>query len=157
MAPPVPSLQSRLLLALAALLLVAAAAAAWSLDSLYRDLGLRALEDVLDAQVIALIATAEIEADGRLVPQNLAEPRLATPGSGLYAEIQGAAGSWRSPSTVGTGLELADAPRPGERRFEHARLADGTRLLTLSLGVRWEPERGAPRDYVIRAAQSLEP
>jgi len=144
-------------LTLAAVLLVAAGAAAWSLDALYRNLGLRAQQDVLDAQVIALISSAEIGADGRLVPQNLVEPRLATPGSGLYAEIEGASGSWRSPSAVGSGLAFIAAPKPGERRFEHVRLSDGTRVLALSLGVHWEPESGAARDYVIRAAQSLEP
>jgi two-component system sensor histidine kinase PhoQ len=156
-APSAPSLRSRLLLTLAVLLLVAAAAAAVALDSLYRNLGLRALEDVLDAQVIALISTAEIDAEGRLVPQSLAEARLATPGSGLYAEILGSRGSWRSPSAVGSGLNLAAEPQPGERRFELARLADGTRVLGLSLGVRWEPGQGEARDYVIRTAQSLEP
>jgi two-component system, OmpR family, sensor histidine kinase PhoQ len=156
-APPAPSLKSRLLLTLAVLLLVAAAASAWALDTLYRNLGLRALEDVLDAQVIALISTAEIEFAGRLVPQNLAEPRLATPGSGLYAEIVGSQGTWRSPSAVGSGLNLAAEPLPGERRIEHAKLADGTRVLGLSLGVRWDPVEGRSRDYVIRAAQSLEP
>ena len=139
------------------LLLVAAAASAWALDALYRNLGLRALEDVLDAQVIALISTAEIEFAGRLVPQNLAEPRLATPGSGLYAEIVGSQGTWRSPSAVGSGLNLAADPLPGDRRIEHAKLADGTRVLGLSLGVRWDPAEGRSRDYVIRAAQSLEP
>jgi two-component system, OmpR family, sensor histidine kinase PhoQ len=152
-----PSLQSRLLLALAALLVVAAAAAALALDALYRDLGRRSLEGVLDAQVIALLSTAELETDGRLVPRNLAEPRLATPGSGLYAEILGASGSWRSPSATGSGLNLAAGPLPGERHFEHARLADGSRVLGLSLGIRWESEAGEPRDFVIRAAQSLEP
>jgi len=156
-APSAPSLQSRLLLTLAVLLLVAAAAAAWALDALYRNLGLRALEDVLDAQVIALISTAEIEFAGQLVPQNLAEPRLATPGSGLYAEIVGSQGTWRSPSAVGSGLNLAAEPLPGERRIEHAKLADGTRVLGLSLGVRWDPAEGKSRDFVIRAAQSLEP
>jgi two-component system sensor histidine kinase PhoQ len=146
-----------LLLTLAVLLLAAAAVAAWSLESLYRNLGLQALEDVLDAQVIALISTADIDAEGRLVPQNLAEPRLATPGSGLYAEILGSRGSWRSPSALGSGLNLAAEPLPGERRLEYARLADGTRVLGLSLGIRWEPLDGEARDFVIRAAQSLEP
>lgn len=157
MASAPPSLQTRLLVTLAVLLLAAAAVAAWSLDSLYRNLGLRALEDVLDAQVIALISTADIDSEGRLVPQNLAEPRLATPGSGLYAEILGSRGSWRSPSALGSGLNLAAQPAPGERRFEHARLADGTRVLGLSLGIRWEPAEGETRDFVIRAGQSLEP
>ena len=157
MANSAPSLQSRLLLTLAVLLVVAAAAAAFALDSLYRNQGLRALEGVLDAQVIALISTAEIDAEGLLVPQNLAEPRLATPGSGLYAEILGSQGTWRSPSATGSGLNLAAEPLPGERRLEHAQLADGTPVLGLSLGIRWEPEAGGPRDFVIRAAQSLVP
>jgi two-component system sensor histidine kinase PhoQ len=152
-----PSLQTRLLVTLAVLLLAAAAIAAWSLESLYRNLGLRSLEDVLDAQVIALISTADIDSEGRLVPQNLAEPRLATPGSGLYAEILGSRGSWRSPSALGSGLNLAAEPSPGERYFEHTRLADGTRVLGLSLGIRWEPAEGEAHDFVIRAAQSLEP
>ncbi|MEX1993421.1 MAG: ATP-binding protein [Steroidobacteraceae bacterium] len=152
-----PSLQARLLITLALLLLIAAAVAAWALESLYRDLGLRARQDVLDAQVIALISTADIEEDGRLVPQNLVEPRLATPGSGLYAEILGSQGSWRSPSALGSGLNLAAQPAAGERHLEHARLADGTRVLGLSLGIRWEPEEGGARDFVVRAAESLEP
>ncbi len=88
------------------------------------NLGLRALEDVLDAQVIALMSTAEIDAEGRLVPQNLAEPRLATPGSGLYAEILGSRGSWRSPSAIGSGLNLAAEPLPG-RAALRARAARG--------------------------------
>jgi two-component system sensor histidine kinase PhoQ len=156
-APSVPSLRARLLLTLAALLLVAAAAAAIALDSLYRNLGLRALEDVLDAQVIALISSAELGGDGLLVPQNLAEPRLAAPGSGLYAEILGSQGSWRSPSAVGSGLNLPAEPLPGERRLEYAQLADGTPVVGLSIGVRWETQGGQARDFVIRAAQSLVP
>jgi two-component system, OmpR family, sensor histidine kinase PhoQ len=156
-APTAPSLRSRLLLALAALLLVAAAAAAIALDSLYREQGLRAIESVLDAQVIALISTAEIGEDGLLVPQNLAEARLATPGSGLYAEILGSRGTWRSPSTVGSGLNLAAEPLPGERRLEYATLADGAPVLGFSMGIRWEAAGGGQRDFVVRAAQSLVP
>lgn len=131
--------------------------AAWSLDNLYRDLGQRSREAVLDAQVLALISAAEIDADGRLAPRTLADPRLATPGSGFYAEILGSQGSWRSPSTLGSGLNLAARPVAGERLLEHARLADGTRVLGLSFGVRWQLEDGSGRDFVIRAAESLEP
>jgi two-component system sensor histidine kinase PhoQ len=152
-----PSLQVRLLVTLALLLLAAAAVAAWSLDSMYRDLGQRARHDVLDAQVIALISSADIDAEGRLVPDNLAEPRLAAPGSGLYAEIVSSRGSWRSPSTIGSGLNLAASPATGERQFEYARLADGTRVMGLSLGIRWVLQDGGSRDFIIRAAESLEP
>ncbi len=157
MVHPQPSLQARLLVTLALLILAGAAIAAWSLDSLYREQGLQAQRDVLEAQVIALIASADVEADGRLVPQNLVEPRLSTPGSGLYAEIVGARGSWRSPSAVASGLQLAAQPLPGERLFETTRLADGARALGFSLGIRWELAPGDARDFVVRAAESLEP
>lgn len=152
-----PSLQARLLATLALLLLAAAAVAAWALDSLYRDIGLRSRQEVLEAQVIALISSADIDAEGRLVPGNLAEPRLAAPGSGLYAEILSSRGSWRSPSALGSGLMLDARPAMGDRHLEYARLADGTRVLGLSLGIRWELEDGGSRDFIIRAAESLEP
>ena len=122
MAKSAPSLQSRLLLTLAILLVAAAAAAAVALDSLYRNQGLHALEGVLDAQVIALISTAEIDAEGLLVPQNLAEPRLATPGSGLYAEILGSQGTWRAPCAAGPrGNPPAHPPTGGRRRARAGR------------------------------------
>lgn len=157
MARSAPSLQARLLLTLAVLLLAAAGIAAWVLDSRYRDLGMRAKRDVLEAQVIALISSADIDAEGRLVPENLAEPRLATPGSGLYAEILGPHGNWRSPSTLGSGLKLEARPETGERLFEYATLADGTRVLGLSLGVHWEIADGGSSEFIMRAAESLEP
>lgn len=156
-ARPAPSLRARLLLTLALLLLAAAGIAAWALDSLYRDLGMRSRQAVLEAQVIALISAADIDAAGRLVPDTLAEPRLATPGSGLYAEILGSRGSWRSPSTLGSGLNLEARPATGGRHFERAKLANGTRVLGLSIGVRWQLEEGGSRDFIIRAAESLEP
>ncbi len=91
------------------------------------------------------------------MPQNLAEPRLATPGSGLYAEILGSRGSWRSPSALGSGLNLAAEPLPGERRLEHARTRGrhphSRALARHPLGA----AEGESRDFVIRAAQSLEP
>ncbi len=153
-----PSLQSRLLATLAVLLLLAAGIAAVGLDSLYRDLGLRARQDVLDAQIIALIATAEPDDAGRLIPDGLAEARLSNPGSGLFAEIHapGNTAGWRSPSTLGSGLALAALPEPGERITEQTTLPDGTRILALSLGVRWSDEAGE-RNFVFRAAESLEP
>ena len=157
MARSSPSLQLRLLLTLALLLVAAAAFAAWALDALYRDLGMRARQDVLEAQVVALISSADIDSAGRLVPEDLAQPRLATPGSGLYAEILSSRGSWRSPSALGSGLRLEARPAAGARVFEHARLADGTRVLGLSLGIRWELEDSASRDFILRAAESLEP
>lgn len=151
------SLRARVLATLALLLLIAAGSATWALDALYRDLGLRGRREVLEAQVIALIAAAEPDAQQRLVPADIADARLATPGSGLYAGISGGTGQWRSPSMVGTGLEFGARPAPGERRFEDLRLADGSRVLALSFGTRWTTAAGSTQDYVIYAGENLEP
>ena len=154
-----PSLVYRLVVGLVAASVVLSGAAAVALDALIRSRAIDARHEVLVAQVIALIATAELEAPGELRPATLAEARLSTPGSGLYAEIRAADGSviWRSPSTVGSRLELTARPAPGARAFEQGRLPDGTRVLGLSLGVSWETGSGPPQVFYISAAESLEP
>lgn len=154
-----PSLVFRLVLALATVSVLLSGAAALALDALFREVALAARRDVLDAQVIALIATAELGADGSLVPATIAEARLTTPGSGLYAEIRDATGAsaWRSPSSAGSGLRLLARPAAGRKLYEQVALADGTRILALSLGVSWETGRGPPATFSISAAESLEP
>lgn len=158
--PPRPySLVKRLVLALGALSVVLSGVAAVALDALFRSNALEARYDVLDAQVIALIATAELDAAGNLAPATLAEARLATPGSGLYAEIRSSDGSvtWRSPSALGSGLALQATPEVGARQTETVVLPDGTRVLAKSLGVSWETGAGPARTFYLSAAESLEP
>jgi two-component system sensor histidine kinase PhoQ len=154
-----PSLVNRLVLALAAVSVLMTGAAALALDALYRNLALDARRDVLDAQVIALVATAELESPGKLAPTTVAEPRLTTPGSGLFAEIRDQQGrtTWRSPSTLGTGLSLSARPAAGERLVERVTLPDGTRVLAFSLGVSWEAGLERPETFVLSAAESLGP
>lgn len=154
-----PSLVYRLVVGLVAASVVLSGAAAAALDALIQSRAIEARHEVLVAHVIALIATAELEAPDELRPANLAEARLSTPGSGLYAEIRAADGRviWRSPSATGSGLALAARPSPGERAFERVRLPDGTRVLGLSLGVTWETGTGADRVFYLSAAESLEP
>jgi two-component system sensor histidine kinase PhoQ len=157
--PRAPSLVVRLVVGLAAISAVFSGLAAVSLDLALGEVTLEARRAVLDAQVIALVASAERLGPGVLVAPSPAEARLSTPGSGLFAEIRNSAGvvSWRSPSTVGSGLALAARPRPGAQVSEERVLPDGTRVLALSLGVRWETASGEGEDYVLSAAESLEP
>jgi len=154
-----PSLVVRLVIALATVSVLVTGAAALALDALYRGLALDARREVLDAQVIALIATAEPDSAGRLVPDSIAEPRLAAPGSGLIAEIRDKDGltTWRSPSMAGAGARLDARPAAGQRLYEPLTLPDGRRFMSLSLGVSWETGDGPSATYVFSAAESLEP
>ncbi len=160
LAPREPaSLQFRLLATLGVLLGVGVLAAGIALDALYREVALRGRREVLEAQVIALIATAELQADGSLGAGAPAEARLTTPGSGLYAQIQAEDGrvTWRSPSSIGAGLAIAARPRVGERIQSQSALADGTPALALSLGISWETSPGRPRRFTVSAVESLAP
>jgi two-component system sensor histidine kinase PhoQ len=154
------SLGLRLVVTLSALLIVGFGLTLAALDFSFRGLAERSREEVLAANVDALIAAAEFDRSGRLAPaEQLPEPRLNTPGSGLVAMIRARRGaeSWRSPSAVGLALRVEDDVHPGERRAHRLTTPDGTRFLAFSLGVAWETSRGHNRDYVFTAAESLEP
>ncbi|MBS0396392.1 MAG: hypothetical protein JSR54_17370, partial [Proteobacteria bacterium] len=154
------SLSLRLVVTLSALLLAGFGLTLAALDFSFRGLAERARHEVLDAEVDALIAAAEFDRAGRLAPaEQLPEPRLNTPGSGLVAMIRVRRGaeSWRSASAVGVPLKGDDDVRPGEQRVHRVTTPDGTRFLVFSLGVQWETSRGRSRDYVFTAAESLEP
>jgi two-component system sensor histidine kinase PhoQ len=153
------SLVTRLVVGLGVSSVLLTGAAALALDALYRNLAFDARREVLDAQVLALIGSAEFEPPGLLRPATIAEARLSTPGSGLFAEIRSQAGevAWRSPSTLGSGLRLVARPAAGARVFEELRLPDGTRVLALTLGVSWEAGLERPLVFHLSAAESLEP
>ncbi len=153
------SLRFRLLATVGVLLLLGVIVAGVALDALFGELAMRGRRDVLDAQVVALISSAELRSDGSLAAHDFREARLATPGSGLYAEIRAADGSvsWRSPSSIGAAFSLAARPAVGERQFEIVTLADGSPALALTLGVSWETAPGTPRRFAVSAVESLVP
>lgn len=135
------SLSIRLLVTTSVLLFAAFALTTVSLDTIFRQMSENAIRDILEVQVLALIGVAEPGDDGRLIlPQQLPEPRLASLGSGLYAEIVDPVGNrvWRSPSAVGIGLASGLHVDSGERVFERRLLADGTEVLVLGVGITWE-------------------
>lgn len=154
------SLSGRLVVTLSVLLVVCFGLTLVALDLAFRDVAERSRREVLEANVLALIAVADFDADGRLTPpERLGEPRLETAGSGLVAEIVPRNGepAWRSPSMVGVEAAFDVSVRPGERRSEKLAAVDGTRLLAYSLGVAWELPGRKAREYVFVAAESLEP
>ena len=68
------------------------------LDMLFRHAAERSLREVLDAQMVALVAAADPDGPESVTPTALLDTRFDTPGSGLYAEIRSASGEsiWRS-------------------------------------------------------------
>jgi two-component system sensor histidine kinase PhoQ len=128
------------------------------LDAVFRHAAEQALRDVINAQMVALIAAADPDGPESVTPTALLDPRFDTPGSGLYAEIRSASGEsiWRSQSTTGTPVQFGPALEGGERRFIFTEIADtDIRLAVASRGIVWTLH-GKPVRFTFSVASSLE-
>jgi two-component system, OmpR family, sensor histidine kinase PhoQ len=129
------------------------------LDMLFRRAAERSLREVLDAQMVALVAAADPDGPEAVTPTALLDTRFDTPGSGLYAEIRSASGEsiWRSQSTTGTEVQFGPALEGGGRRFFFTEIAGTSiRLAVASRGIVWDDLHGHPARFTFSVASSLE-
>jgi two-component system sensor histidine kinase PhoQ len=153
------SLSARLLVSVSVLLLLFFGATVVVLDTAFRTAGEQARRDILDGHLMQLLAAANPNAEGALsFPPDLHEDRFNTLDSGLYGELRDDSNAvvWRSRSSLGLELPVAEFPALGYNGFEREVLEDGTPLLTLSMAVQWEFPDGALKPYVFRVAESLD-
>lgn len=123
-------------------------------------------DEVLKAQLMALIAMAEPAepVEPADAPHGLALPeppdgRMLSPGSGLLAEIRDAHGAvvWRSPSALGVVVELPPAGAPGAYERWIQAEADGPGLALAGITIDWEFEDESVASFRFIVGQSLEP
>jgi len=159
LARAVHSLSRRLLVSISVPLVVFFGVTIAVLDARFRAVSESSLQDLLEAQIVALIATAEPDPEeGFAPPARSLESRLATPGSGLYAQIR-AAGTdvaWRSPSTAGLLIDFGPPLAPGQRRLVRTE-QEGERLAIASRGIEFEDETLGTRNLTFSVAASLAP
>lgn len=148
-----PSLRLRLLIVAAAVLLLALALVGAAMDRAYRAAELTALTERLESAIYLVLASLEFDASGApAVDEGLADARLESPGSGLYAGVVTRAGEWHSPSLLG----VDEPPTPGV-------LGRGIRVLAepaaaeswfrMDMGVGWERADGGIIDLTVWAAE----
>jgi two-component system, OmpR family, sensor histidine kinase PhoQ len=152
--PPL-SLNARLLLAAMLVLVAFLGLTGLALDKAFRASAEAAVRDRLQGQLFALLAVAEVDPEGALrLPDQLPEARFATPGSGLYAAV--AAGRepvWRTPSMLGTEIDLPPLLEPGRHELRRVRAAEP--LYMLSFGLAWELASGE-RHFTFHVAETLD-
>jgi two-component system sensor histidine kinase PhoQ len=128
------------------------------LDMLFRHAAERGLREVLDAQMVALVAAADPDGPESVTPTALLDTRFDTPGSGLYAEIRSASGEsiWRSQSTIGTDVQFGPPLAAGQRQFSFTEIA-GTdvQLAVASRGIEWVDLHGEPARFTFSVASNL--
>jgi len=153
------SLTRRLLLTVFSVILLFFALTIFLLDYLFRRAAEQGLREVLDAQMVALIAAADPDSQESVTPTAALETRLNTPGSGLYAEIRSASGEaiWRSQSTTGSDVQFGPPLEAGERSFFFTQVA-GTRvhLAVASRSIVWDDLHGQPARFTFSIASSLD-
>ncbi len=129
------------------------------LDSAFREAGEQSQEDILDGQLMALIAEAELGEDNELqMPIDLRDPRFGNLGSGLYGAVVDDNGDvvWTSRSSLGLNVSYGPRPAPGAQSFSQVELTDGTPLMALSIHVQWELPNGELKPFIFSVAQSLD-
>jgi len=153
------SLSRRLLISISIPLVVFFGVTIAVLDGSFRDLSERSLQALLDAQMMALIAAADPEPDGSVIPQPRSlESRLSNPGSGLYAQIRdtGLDTTWRSKSTAGTFIDFGPELPAGARRDTRIVL-HGREVAIESRGIAFEDEERRAHNLTFSVAASLAP
>jgi two-component system, OmpR family, sensor histidine kinase PhoQ len=154
------SVSQRLLISVTLLLLLSFSLVAVVLEARFRRLAEHSLRELLDAQMVALIASAEPDERGHIVPRlPEAEIRLTTPGSGLYAAVSDGSAEpfWRSPSAAGSVLAFGPPQASGVRDFRYLIDIRGARLAAVSRGLRWEDEAGVNRELTLSVATDMTP
>ncbi len=129
------SLHQRLLLCSAILLLLFCGLITLALEKAFHQNTLDARQRLLQSQSYLLLAALEVNHQGQIqLPDNLPEPRLQLPQSGLYAQIIDPQGKvlWHSPSLV---KPLPASPHlpPGQQKTQQT-----PQLLIHSMGLDWQ-------------------
>lgn len=135
------SVSQRLLISTTVLLLLFFGVMAVVLDARFRSVAEDSLRELLDAQMVALVALSEPDMEGRIVPRlPVDDARLGTPGSGLYAAVTAGTAEpyWRSPSAAGSLQDFGSAMKPGARDFRYLTDERGAQLAAVSRGLQWE-------------------
>ncbi|HET9862997.1 MAG TPA: ATP-binding protein [Steroidobacteraceae bacterium] len=153
-----PSLRRRLLLAVSAVIVVFFALTIFLLDMLFRHAAERGLREVLDAQMVALVAAADPDGPESVTTTAPLDTRFDTPGSGLYAEIRSASGEsiWRSQSATGTDVQFGPPLEPGQRQFFFTQIpGKSVELAVASRGIEWGDLHGEPARFTFSVATNL--
>jgi two-component system, OmpR family, sensor histidine kinase PhoQ len=153
----VHSLSRRLLVSVSVPLALFSGTMMLVLDTGFRALSERSLQEVLDSQMVSLIAAAEPQPNGGYAaPPQALDPRLATPRSGLYAEIRSQRHQWRSPSTAGLDADFGALLTHGERDLSYADFGHD-RVAIESRAIQFEDDPSGARALTFSVAVSLSP
>jgi two-component system sensor histidine kinase PhoQ len=147
------SLRARLVVGMILVLALFLALTGLALDRAHTRSVEAGVREGLETRIYLLLGAAEFDDGALVMPDALAEPRLGTPDSGLYAAVRGPDGEilWRSRSSLGRNHVYPPTGRPGEPVFRQVRATRGETLYSLAYPVSWERDDGNVQrlDFVV--------
>jgi two-component system sensor histidine kinase PhoQ len=157
----VRSLRARVVLWVSVALVVLFAATGVVLDVAFRNSIDEARREVLEAQMLGLIAAVDDSSGELAVPaaDNDIDSQLRVPNSGVFAAVYSDDGRavWQSLSLLGRDFPIDYLAVVGEERFERLDPPGFPPLEALLKGIGWEFPDGRAGDYTFAIALSLEP
>ena len=138
------SLNRRIILSATLVMLIFISLTALTLERAFYDSAESALRDRMTSSLYALMAAAEVDESGLIMPTDELDALLGLPSSGVYAFVTSKAGKtlWRSSSVLGANPPPPFALDRGEKRYSKSRVGD-VDYFTLANGVNWAPEADA--------------
>jgi two-component system sensor histidine kinase PhoQ len=156
----VRSLRARVVLWVSVALIVLFAITIAGLDIAFRDTNDRALFELLEVQVLGLIAVAEQGPDDDLtLPSEAIDKQFAVANSGLFGALFDGDGRvlWQSLSLLGRDFPVDELPAPGQQHYAKVDVPGFPPLEALIMGITWEFGDGRAAPYSVAIAVSLEP
>jgi two-component system sensor histidine kinase PhoQ len=127
------------------------------LDTGFRTMSDQTMQQLLDTQMVALVAAAEKQPTGGYAPPlHDVDSRLSRPRSGLFAQIRSSNHQWRSPSTAGTTIDFGPLLSEGGRSFSYGDFGHD-RVAIESRGLEFEDDPNNPKPITFSVAVSLTP
>ncbi|MEE4219269.1 MAG: ATP-binding protein, partial [Xanthomonadales bacterium] len=107
-----------------------------------------ALQVRMESYVYTLLAAMEVDgAGGFTVEEDFADPRLLQPASGLYLQVRGKKGRWRSASALGVELPELSTIDAGLSAFE--RPAESRPYYIYQYGIAWQQDDGEITPFTV--------
>ncbi len=138
------SLNQRIILSATLVLVIFITLTAAALDRAFVESSESALRDKLTSQLYALMAAAEIDDNGVMMPSGELDALLGLPSSGVYAHITNQTGKtlWQSSSVLGMKLPAPVVLASGEKGF--SKTSGGKEdYYTFAYGVDWAIDTGS--------------
>ena len=149
------SLRLRLLILASLVLLIALGLVGIAVNAANYRSAVSSLEARMESHVYLVLAAAEIDESGLLImDEDLGDPRLSQPGSGIYAHIHGGQHHWNSPSALGLNLPEFPDVLTGRRQFSEP--SESLQYFSMQYGFGFQGDDGDVTPFTVTLLMDAE-